>query len=440
METRSYDVLVVGGGGAGITAAASATRAGARVAILSKEPLACGNTRIAFGGLAGVGLSPGDSPEEFFRDMLAGGEGLGQPGLIQTLTQEALQAVSVAEGLGHIFRRDPEGEIKGSAVGRPAGHRFSRTVSSPAQGVSLGGVLHGAAFRSKVDLLEETVAFQLLGRDRVRGLMAFSLRDGRGMALTARAVVLACGGAGWLYYPHTDCVRSSAGDGFALALEGGAELMGMEFMQFLPFAVTHPASYAGIFLGEPSVAGPQGRLVNGQGQTVLTDMMTMTRAQVARVVALEIAAGNATDYGGLSLDLSPNLETPQGRDAWRKLTGIGVLDQAQAIYGQGAFRWEEPWDVAPTAHFSAGGVRIDAGCRASLEGLYAAGEVAGGVHGADRLGGTSLTEVFLFGWKAGRRRQPMPWARVPLRPTPRKLGARPRGWRPFSAEGGNTAP
>lgn len=403
METRSYDVIVVGAGGAGVTAAASAARAGARVAILSKEPVGCGNTRIAYGGFAGVGMVPEDNPEEFFRDIVAGGEGLGNPQLTRDFTKDARKGPCVAEGMGHIFRRDQEGDVKGPVIGRAGGHRFHRGLSSPAQGVSLGGMLHNAAFGTGVEILEEVVAFRLFGQGRVNGLLAYTLRDGRVLALNAGAVVLACGGAGWLFYPHTDCVRSSTGDGFALALEAGAELMGMEFLQFLPFSVTHPPSYTGVFLGEPSSTGPNGRLVNGKGETVMTNMMPKTRSQVARVVALEINAGNTTPHGGISLDVTPNLETPQGRKAWESINATGLLDQARLIYGERAYRWEEPWDVAPTAHFSAGGVRIDRDCRSTIPGLYAAGEVSGGVHGADRLGGTALTEVFLFGWKAGKQ-------------------------------------
>jgi succinate dehydrogenase/fumarate reductase flavoprotein subunit len=402
VETRVYDVVVIGAGGAGITAAAAAARAGARVAILSKEPLACGNTRIAFGGLSAAGVSPGDSAQELFQDLMAGGEGLGRPELVRLLAETSSAAVSIAEGLGHLFRRDSEGDIKGRAVGQTGGHRFNRTVSSPGQGVALGQALRSAAFRSGVDLLEETVAFRLLVEDRVQGLMAFRLRDGEVLALAAGAVVMACGGAGWLYYPHTDCLRPSTGDGFALALEAGAELIGMEFMQFLPFAATHPDSYMGIFLGEPTTAGPQGRLINGKGQVVLTNMMRLTRAQVARVLAQEMNAGNTTPHGGLTLDLSPNLETPQGRAAWSKLRELGLLDQVKAIYGERAFRWEEPWDVAPTAHFSAGGILVGQDCQSRVPGLFAAGETAGGAHGADRLGGMALTEVFVFGEKAGQ--------------------------------------
>ncbi len=402
MDTRSYDVVVVGGSGAGVSAAISAAREGARVAMLSKEPVGCGNTRIAFGGFAGVGFSPDDNPEEFFRDMLAGGEGLGSAPLTRMFTEESRQGVSIAEGMGHIFRRDEDGEVKGKALGRAGGHRRTRGLSSPAQGVSVGGVLHNAALGSGVDILEETLAFRLLGQGRVTGLLAFNLRDGSVTALNTGAVILASGGAGWLYYPHTDCVRPSTGDGFALALEAGAELMGMEFMQFLPFAVTHPSSFVGVFLGEPSSTGPHGRLVNGKGETVLTNMRPKTRSQVATAIALQIAAGNATEHGGVELDLSPNLETPEGREAWKSLRDVGLLEQARLIYGERAYRFEEPWDVCPTAHFNTGGVRIDSSCRSTLEGLYAAGEVAGGVHGADRLGGTALTEIFLFGWKAGQ--------------------------------------
>ncbi len=401
MESRTYDVVVVGGSGAGGTAAASAARAGARVAILSKEPMGVGNTRNAFGGFAGVSMSPGDSPEEFMRDMLDAGGGLGSAPLTRTFTREAREGLAIAESMGHIFRRDEEGETKGGAVGRAGGHRFNRGLSSPAQGVSVGAMLHNAVLGCGVDILEETLAFKILGRGRVDGVMALRMRDGKVLALSAPSVILASGGAGWIYYPHTDCVRSTTGDGFALALEAGAELMGMEFMQFLPFAITHPASFVGVFLGEPSSTGPGGRLVNGKGEVVMTNMRSKTRSQVAAAIALEMAAGNTTEHGGILLDPTPNLETPEGRKAWQSVKEVGLLEQARLIYGERAGRFEEPWDVAPTAHFNTGGVRIDGSCRSTVEGLYAAGEVAGGVHGADRLGGTALTEIFLFGRKAG---------------------------------------
>lgn len=139
METRSYDVIVVGGSGAGVTAAASAARSGARVAILSKEPVGCGNTRIAFGGFAGVGMISGDNPEEFLKDMLAAGNGLGSAPLTRKFTQEAREGLSIAEGMGHIFQRDEDGEVKDKAIRGAGGHRIKRNVSSPAQGVSLGG-------------------------------------------------------------------------------------------------------------------------------------------------------------------------------------------------------------------------------------------------------------------------------------------------------------
>jgi succinate dehydrogenase/fumarate reductase flavoprotein subunit len=266
----------------------------------------------------------------------------------------------------------------------------------------MGQALRGAAAREALDIREETITVALL-RDggRIAGLVAWDLAAGEAVVVRASAIILATGGLGWMYYPHTDCMRSATGDGYALAYQAGAELVDMEQVQFVPFACTHPTSMVGIFLGEPAWAGPQGRLLDGQGRELLTGINRMTRAQVSRVMALELQRGHGTAHGGLLLDLRPNLTTAEGRAVWQKMKDDGFLDNARRAYGAAAYAWEEPWDVAPTAHFHMGGVRTDAQGASSLAGLYAAGEAAGGLHGANRLGSVALAEVFVFGQHAG---------------------------------------
>jgi succinate dehydrogenase/fumarate reductase flavoprotein subunit len=405
MQLRRTDVLVIGSGGAGVTAAVEAARAGAEVCAISKEPLGYGDTRIS-AGVMSTSPDPGrdDSTEQFAEDMIRGGEGLNDRSLVDALVNEALDGMLTFESFGHIFERDDEGMPKRHLV-PPGGHRTARSISSPAFGISMGHTMRSAAARAGIEVLEETVCSELLIENGdVVGAVALQLTSGEPVALLARSTILATGGAGFLYYPHTDCMPSATGDGYDLALEAGAELVDMEQVQFLPFGITHPSSMLGIVCGEPVIAGPLGRLLNSRGEVVLENIMPMTRAQVARAIAEEIQRGGATQHGGLLLDLRPNLEAPEGElfvRMMKKMAG-GVVSVVRRAYGRKAAELEEPWDVLPTAHYNMGGVRTDEWCRSRVNALYACGQAQGGVMGGNRLGSTSLTEIFVFGRRAGR--------------------------------------
>jgi succinate dehydrogenase/fumarate reductase flavoprotein subunit len=401
-DVLEYDVVCVGAGGAGISAAITAAEVGARVLLISKDPIGYGSTRISMGLVASCGIDSGDGPAALYEDLLAGGEYLNNPKMARAVAEEARLCPAIAEDLGQLFQRDKDGGLSQTVTQRLGGHRYARTLAIPAHGVAIGQALRGAVARSAGDVREGTHTVTLL-RDsgRIAGLVAWDMAAGETMVVRSPAVILATGGLGWMYYPHTDCTRSATGDGYALAYEAGAELVDMEQVQFLPFACTHPSSMVGIFLGEPAWAGPEGRLLDGRGQELLSGINRMTRAQVSRVMGLELQKGNGTAYGGLVLDLHPNLATADGRLAWQKMKDAGNLDAAKRAYGPGAYAWEEPWDVAPTAHFHMGGVRIDERGASSVRGLYSAGEAAGGLHGANRLGSVALAELFLLGRRAG---------------------------------------
>jgi succinate dehydrogenase/fumarate reductase flavoprotein subunit len=256
-----------------------------------------------------------------------------------------------------------------------------------------------------MDVLEETICSELIVEDGVVvGATAIHMPSGEPLALLAKSTIIAAGGAGSLYYPHTDCMPSVTGDSYGLALGAGAELVDMEQIQYLPFAITHPPSLLGALCGEPMIAGPFGRLLNGSGDVVLENIMPMTRAQVARSIVEEISRGGATEHGGLLLDFKPNLESPQGElfvSAVKRMGGP-ILSIVRRAYGQKAADLEEPWDVLPSAHYNMGGIRTDEWCRSSVRALYACGQAQGGVMGGNRLGSTSLTEIFVFGKRAGR--------------------------------------
>lgn len=404
-ETRKqYDVVCIGGGGAGIAAATAAVSNGAKVALISKEPMGYGNTRISAGLKVHPGLAAEDSDERFYRDMLAGGEYLNNPRLARIVAEESRLSSQILGSFGYSFRRDEEGRLSVKVARRSGGHSLIRSLApAPYGGVPIGLALRSAGSRGQWDVLEEVVATRLLVEDnRIRGLVLLHTKTGAVEAISAKAVILATGGAGWLYFPHTDCLRTSTGDGYDLALRAGAELIDMEMVQFIPFALTHPRSLAGLIIGDPSIAGPCGRLLDRDGNVVATGINVMTRAQVAVIISREIERGRAAAHGGLLLDLTPNFAEEAGRQHLAQArTNIAGLNIVRHAYGPQAFRFEEPWEVLPSAHFTMGGVVIDEWGRSRVEGLYAAGEAAGGIHGANRLGSVALSDIFIFGRRAG---------------------------------------
>lgn len=393
LREHRYDVVCIGGGGGGTTAAVTAARGGARVALISKEPLGYGNTRISGGGVA-----TDDMPQDFFEDLMTSGQGLSRPRLARTVAEGAADAVTLLQDYGNVFRTTPAGTPE---VRLRGGHRKARSAMCAYRGRSMGQSLRGIAAKEDIDVFEEMMVGRLLTADgSVCGLVGLDLIGGQFHWFHTPAIVLATGGAGWLYYPHTDCVKSAVGDGFALALEAGAELMDMEQVQFLPFAVTHPRAHQGIYCGEPSnLAGPEGRLLNAKGDLVLDRMDRRTRGEVSNAIWQEIVHGQPTEHGGLLLDISGNPEK-DGRAIQEKVGSI--FEIVRYAYGERAYSGQEPLDVAPTAHHSLGGVRADERGCTRVKGLYAIGEVLGGVHGGNRLAGAALTELFVLGKAAGQ--------------------------------------
>ena len=402
----SFDVVVVGAGGAGCAASISAARNGASVALVSKEFIGSGNTRICEAEMTSSGMSNGDSPEILKEDMIEGGEWLNDVELVELIANGATEALRFVESIGHFFRRDDEGRISPKAANRLGGHRFHRSFISPGAGVGLTRALRNAvANTEKISAFEDTLVVSLLKEGgRVIGILALDLRKGDPLVFRANATILASGGCGWLYYPQTTNNRSATGDGYSLAYEAGAELVDMEMVQFFPFAMNHPEHYAGVILEEPVLAGPKGKLINGLGEVVAEgDINRMTRAQVTALMAKEIASGRVTKYGGLKLDLSGNLDVPEMIRYKRANDERNRFEKVRRAYGEEAFHWKAPWDVSPSAHYMMGGVKIGTSCQSSLPGLYACGEVAGGAMGANRLGSTSVAEIFVTGAVAGER-------------------------------------
>ena len=401
--SKNFDVICLGGGGAGILAAVRAAELGKKVALVSKEPAGYGNTRLAVGMMACPGIMPEDSVTDFVDNLSQSGAGLSEPDLAAIIGRQSREAIICMEKYGMTLYRDKEGKLGESVVFTAGGHNRPRTVRNAGGGAALGAVLRTALWRYKITVLHETAALELLqDKGAICGVLCLDLKTGEMELLQAPAVIIATGGCGALYYPHTSNSNGAVGDGLALALQAGAVLWDMEQVQAIPFGVTHPESMLGALLGESSTAGPAGRLLNGKGEVVLDkDIHKMTRAALVKTMMLEIISGNATDQGGLLLDLSPNLTLPQGDKLYRAIESSGIFQAARYAYGEKAYHWKEPWSVLPTMHYLMGGIQVNSRGETKVPGLFAAGEAQAGIHGGNRLGSVALSEIFTFGRLAG---------------------------------------
>lgn len=406
MIYKECDLLCIGSGGAGVTAAVTASQKGADVIIVSKEPLGYGNTRIVGGVFAYGELNGGKSGEDFFHDMIVGGEYLNSQSICKMLAEEASQATITLESFGGVLGRDEEGKISEKALSQMGGHTSPRTLFVPSTGPGIGQALRYAVARENIEAFEMTLIVDLICEDnRVLGAVGYELQQGEIVVISAGKTLLATGGGGCIYFPRTDVSRAVTGDGFALAFNAGAELIDMEQVQYIPFALTHPWGLRGIVVGEPFTAGPAGVLKNVKGEDILPGVNLKTRAEVANAIILETEKGNGTKYGGCLLDLKGNKNHPGGKMLYEQYaTGVfkNFTDIVKFAYGPDAASWDEPWDVYPTAHYFMGGAVIDEWGRVKgVENLFACGEVSGGIHGGNRLGSVSLMELFIFGKRAG---------------------------------------
>jgi len=387
--TIRTDVLVIGSGAAGLRAAIAARQRGADVQIISESPVGFrSNTAIAMGIFNASGISDraGDSPEAHRDDTIAGGRYVGDSRLATAMTNQVRRQVDDLRGFGVSFI-EHDGRLR---VTNAPGHSFWRQVSvQENRGINITRPMRDYAAGIGVGFIEGVCVARLLrSGERVVGVLGIDVR-GRTLVATAPATILATGGGGRLY-SRTNNAVGSTGDGYALALRAGAVLRDMEFVQFYPTALGDRPSkmvfYEGLL--------PLGAIIrNSLGEDVLVehgldDHTKVTRDVLARLIATEIAAGRGID-GSLVLDLEP----ASGEENWL-LRGARQMSRTS---GGGQLL------VAPTVHFFMGGVRIDPDAKAEIEGLFAAGEVCGGLHGANRLGGNALSETFAFGMIAGEK-------------------------------------
>ncbi len=395
-ETVDTDVLVIGAGGAGSRAAIEAAKYNLNVTLLSKELLGKAHTCMAEGGYnaALANVDPADNWEVHFKDTVVGGAYINNQKVVEILVKEATERILDLEEYGAIFDRTPEGKI----MQRPFGKQTYRRTCYAADrtGHELMATLVEEVRRRDITVLDEIFVTNLLMADnRVAGAVGIDYKTGDFLVFRAKAVVLASGGAGRLYRITTNAAQDT-GDGYAMGYRVGASLIDMEMVQFHPTGMVYPESHRGQLVTE-GVRGEGGILRNTKGERFMQRyepklLELAGRDVVARSIATEILEGRGTKHGGVYLDVShlpANIIEERLPTMFKQFLDVGVDMR------------KEPMEVAPTAHHFMGGLQINENAETNINGLYAAGEIAGGVHGGNRLGGNALADTQVFGRRAG---------------------------------------
>ena len=428
-ETFEHDVLVIGAGGAGLRAAIEASAAGARVGLVCKSLLGKAHTVMAEGGIAAAlaNVDERDNWKVHFADTMRGGQYVNQWRMAELHAKEAPDRVRELEAWGAVFDRTKDGRILQRHFG---GHKYPRLAHvGDRTGLEMIRTLQDHGVHQGIDVhMEHTILSLLKDGDRVVGAFGYERERGRFKIFGAKAVVLATGGIGRAY-KITSNSWEYTGDGHALAYEAGADLIDMEFVQFHPTGMVWPPSVMGILVTE-GVRAEGGILLNKDGKRFMFESIPenyqahtadneeegwrycqghkdarrppelLTRDHVSRCIVREIKEGRGSPHGGVYLDISwikqkmPNAaehikrKLPSMYHQFKQLADIDITD--------------EPMEVGPTTHYIMGGVRVDPDTQMTrLTGLFAAGECAAGINGANRLGGNSLSDLLVFGKRAG---------------------------------------
>ena len=428
-DTLNYDVVIIGAGGAGLRAAIEVSASGAKTAIICKSLLGKAHTVMAEGGVAAslANLDERDNWQTHFRDTMKGGKYLNQWRMAQLHAQEAPDRVNELEEWGAVFDRTKTGKILQRNFG---GHTYPRLAHvGDRTGLELIRTLQDKGVHSGIDVfMEYTVRSILTKEGTAVGCVAYQREKGLFSVFNSKAIVLATGGTGRCWEVTSNSWEYTA-DGHALALWAGAELLDMEFIQFHPTGMVWPPSVKGTLITE-GVRGEGGVLKNSEGKRFMFDNVPdmfkgdfaeteeeancwvkavvagkipkerrppelLTRDVVARAIRKEVMASRGAPHGGVYLDIASQRpadvikkKLPSMYHQFKKLADVDIT--------------KEPMEVGPTCHYTMGGVKVDPETQASnVPGLYAAGEVAAGLHGANRLGGNSLSDLLVFGKRAG---------------------------------------
>ncbi|KMS77050.1 succinate dehydrogenase [Streptomyces leeuwenhoekii] len=475
VDRQEWDVVVVGAGGAGLRAAIEARERGARTAVICKSLFGKAHTVMAEGGIAAAmgNVNAGDNWQVHFRDTLRGGKFLNQWRMAELHAREAPERVWELETWGALFDRTKDGRISQrnfggheyprlAHVGDRTGLELIRTLQQKVVALQQEDHRLTGDYESRLKVFQEcTVTRVLKDGERVSGVFAYERETGRFFVLEAPAVVIATGGIG-KSFKVTSNSWEYTGDGHALALLAGAPLVNMEFVQFHPTGMVWPPSVKGILVTE-SVRGDGGVLRNSDGKRFMFDYIPdvfkdkyaesedeadrwyddpdhnrrppelLPRDEVARAINTEVKEGRGSPHGGVFLDVSTRMPAevikrrlPSMYHQFKELADVDITAEAM--------------EVGPTCHYVMGGVAVDSDTAAArgVPGLYAAGEVAGGMHGSNRLGGNSLSDLLVFGRRAGRYAAEYATGTAAARPRvdDGQIGAAAaEALRPFSAHG-----
>jgi len=444
IKKHSYDVLVIGAGGAGLRAAIEARLAGKRVAIITKSLFGKAHTVMAEGGCAAAmgNVNENDNWQVHFRDTMRGGKFLNNWRMAELHAKEAPDRVWELETYGALFDRTPDGKISQrnfgghtyprlAHVGDRTGLELIRTLQQKVVSLQQEDFAETGDYESRIKVFAECVVTDLIKDPStssgtggaIAGALAYWRESGDHILFEAPAVVLATGGVGKSYIVTSNSWEYT-GDGHALAMRAGASLINMEFLQFHPTGMVWPPSVKGILVTE-SVRGDGGVLTNSEGKRFMFDYVPevfrpmyaetpeegdrwytdpdnnrrppelLPRDEVARAINSEVKAGRGTPHGGVYLDVSSRLKPdviikklPSMHHQFKELADVDIT--------------KEPMEVGPTCHYVMGGIEVDPDTAgASVPGLFAAGECSGGMHGSNRLGGNSLSDLLVFGRRAG---------------------------------------
>ena len=423
IEAHEYDVVVIGAGGAGLRAAIEAAEQGARTALVCKSLLGKAHTVMAEGGAAAAlgNVWPEDTWEVHFRDTMRGGKLLNNWKMAEIFAKEAPDRILELEEWGAVFDRTKDGLISQRDFG---GHRYARLAHvADRTGLEIIRTLQYKLITLPVDVFMEcTVTRLYTDGGRIAGAFGYRRDTGAFLVFAAKTVVLATGGLGKVW-KYTSMSWESTGDGIALALDAGADLLDVEMVQFHPTGMVWPPGTRGLLVTE-GVRGDGGVLRNASGERFMFNYIPeffrnetadseaeadrwyedkhhrrppelLPRDEVTRAIYAEVKAGRGSPHGGVFLDIATRRSTeyikkrlPSMHHQFMELAGVDIT--------------KDPMEVYPTCHYSMGGVRVDAETQeTAVPGLFAAGELAAGLHGANRLGGNSLTDILVFGRRAG---------------------------------------
>ncbi|MFC7343046.1 fumarate reductase/succinate dehydrogenase flavoprotein subunit [Saccharopolyspora griseoalba] len=437
IERHEYDVVVIGAGGAGLRAAIETRQAGLRTAVVCKSLFGKAHTVMAEGGIAASmgNVNSRDDWQVHFRDTMRGGKFLNNWRMAELHAREAPQRVWELETYGALFDRTPDGRISQrnfggheyprlAHVGDRTGLELIRTLQQKIVSLQQEDHAEHGDYEARIKVFQECTVTELLkDGDRISGAFGYWRESGRFVVFDAPAVVLATGGIG-KSFKVTSNSWEYTGDGHALALRAGASLINMEFVQFHPTGMVWPPSVKGILVTE-SVRGDGGVLRNSEGARFMFDYIPevfkdnyaddeaeadrwyddpdnnrrppelLPRDEVARAINNEVKEGRGSQHGGVFLDVATRLPTetiisrlPSMHHQFKELADVDITAEAM--------------EVGPTCHYVMGGVEVDPDTAASrVPGLFASGEVAGGMHGSNRLGGNSLSDLLVFGKRAG---------------------------------------